>query len=78
MITAPTLSENTLTVVRNISRIRSTARIMATPSRGSPTAFRMMVSMTNPLMGMLAAPMEARTAVSTIIPCWASPTRFYR
>ena len=29
--------------------------------------------MTSPLMGMLAAPMEARTAVNTIIPCWASP-----
>lgn len=49
--TAPQLSLQTLVAVRNMSGMRSTARISPTPSSGSPTAVRMMVIITSPAVG---------------------------
>jgi len=67
VIAAPQLSLQTLVAVRNISRIRSTARIKPTPSRGKLTAVSITVIITSPAMGIAAAPMEANNAVITII-----------
>jgi len=69
MTTVPTESLSTLVAVRNMSRKRSTARMRPTASRGSPTALRMMDIMTRPAIGTLAAPMDARSAVSTMRSC---------
>lgn len=67
IITAPTLSLKTLAVVLNISRIRSTAKIMDTPSNGKPTALKIIDIITIPLIGTLAAPIDAKTAVTAIV-----------
>ena len=68
-VTAPQESDQTLTVVRIISRMRSTERISPTPSRGKPSAPRMMLMVTSPAMGTPAAPMLASSAVKTTMIC---------
>ena len=74
IITAPQLSLNTFAVVLNISRILSTASMIATPSRGRPTAHSIIDIITIPLIGILAAPIDASTAViATVI--WAPSER---
>ena len=55
------------TVVRPISKIRSTPATSAIPSTGSPTEVRTIASMTIPAPGTPAVPMEASVAVSTIV-----------
>ncbi|OQC35698.1 MAG: hypothetical protein BWX64_02351 [Acidobacteria bacterium ADurb.Bin051] len=72
MIVATIASPVTLRTVRSMSSGRSTARISASPSTGSPTAFRTMISITMPAPGTPAVPMEARVAVTMIVSCWAS------
>ncbi len=65
----PTMSLQTLTVVRLISRIRSTAQIMAAASNGKPTALRIMDIMTRPACGIPAAPIEISTAPRNTVSC---------
>lgn len=67
--TEPQESLKTLTVVRNISSILSTAKITATHSSGNPTALRIIDIITIPAIGTLAAPIDANSAVITIINC---------
>ena len=60
----------TFTVVRHISRIRSTARIIPIPSSGSPTALSTIAIVTRPALGIPAAPIAANVAVKKINTCW--------
>ena len=59
-----------LTVVRPMSKIRSTPATRAMPSTGRPTEVRTMASMTIPAPGTPAVPMEARVAVRTMVSIW--------
>lgn len=56
-----------LTVVRPMSKIRSTPATSAIPSTGSPTDVRTIASMIIPAPGTPAVPMEASVAVRTIV-----------
>ena len=60
----------TFTVVRIMSRMRSTPATRATPSTGRPTDCSTMASMIMPDPGTPAVPMEASTAVITMVSCW--------
>jgi hypothetical protein len=53
-----------LTVVRLISRIRSTPMIRAMPAPVTPTRSRIDASTTIPTPGVLGVPMDAPTAVA--------------
>ena len=59
-----------LTVVRPMSKIRSTPATRAMPSTGRPTEVRTMASMTIPAPGTPAVPMEASVAVRTMVSIW--------
>jgi len=52
-----------------MSSILSTAKIIATPSNGKPTALKIIDIITNPLIGTLAAPIDANNAVKTMTNC---------
>src|SRR5690606_6088596 len=69
-IVATVASPVMLVTVRHMSRMRSTPRMSAIPALGTPTASRMMTSMMMPAPGTAAVPMEASTAVSTMV-AWA-------
>src|SRR5690606_32894754 len=66
----PIESDQTFTLVRAMSRTRSTAMISPTPSTGSPTAVRTTTIITAPACGIPAAPTLARSAVSATTICW--------
>ena len=42
------------------------------PAVGTPIASRMMTSITTPALGTAAVPIEARSAISTMVACAAS------
>ena len=67
---ATAASPVTFTVVRIMSRMRSTPATKATPSTGRPTDCSTMASMIMPEPGTPAVPMEASTAVITMVNCW--------
>ena len=67
---ATAASPVTFTVVRIMSRMRSTPATRATPSTGRPTDCSTMASMIMPDPGTPAVPMEASTAVITMVSCW--------
>ena len=56
-----------LTVVRPISKIRSTPATNAIPSTGSPTDVNTIASMTIPAPGTPAVPMDAKVAVKMTV-----------
>jgi hypothetical protein len=56
---AQQLSLNTFTAVRNISKIRSTAKIRATPSAGKPRPFKTTIIDIKEAEGTPATPIEA-------------------
>ena len=54
----------TLIVVLHISKILSTPRIRAIPSRGTPILCKIVASITIPTPGVLGVPIDAPTVVS--------------
>ena len=66
---ATVASPVTLVTVRIMSRIRSTPRINAMPAVGTPIASRMITSMMMPAPGTAAVPIDASTAVNTMVSC---------
>ena len=76
MITLTVASPVTLTVVRTMSNILSTPRIMAIPSLGTPTDSKIITNITIPAPGTAAVPTEARTVVRTIVICALNPMTY--
>ena len=58
------------TVVRPMSKMRSTPMTRPMPATGRFTLSSTMVSITTPEPGTPAVPMEARVAVSTMVIIW--------
>mgnify|MGYP003305704569 CR=1 FL=1 len=57
----------TFVVVLIISNILSTPRIKANPTLGTPIASKIITSVIIPAPGTAAVPIEAKTAVNTIV-----------
>ena len=56
-------------MVRTISKIRSTGRIIATQAGFSPTELNTTINITMPAPGIAADPMLAKVVVSTTVNC---------
>ena len=52
-----------------MSKIRSTPKMRAIPALGTPMASRIIISIIIPAPGTAAVPIDARTAVSTMVSC---------
>ena len=68
---APQASPHTFTAVRHISNNLSTAKIIPMPSSGRFTALSTMTIVTRPALGIAAAPIDAKVAVSIMTNCCA-------
>ena len=66
---ATAASPVTLVAVRHMSRMRSTPKISAMPAGGTPIASSTMTSITMPALGTAAVPMDASSAVKTMVAC---------
>ena len=67
MTLATVASPVTFVAVLIISRILSTPRIRSIPSLGTLIASKIIISMMIPAPGTAAVPMDAKTAVATIV-----------